>query len=242
MGAIGLEPGDEVIVSPWTMCATATSIIHWNAIPVFADIEKDTFCLDPNSVEKSISKYTKAIIAVDIFGQSSDINSLSKIAKKYKLKLISDSAQSPATFNKRSFTGTISDIGGYSLNYHKHINTGEGGIIVTNNDYYAERMRLIRNHAEAVVEDKGEKNLTNMIGFNYRMGEIEAAIGIQQLKKLNKLVKNRQFLAQRLTNGIKKLEGINVPKIRKNCTHAYYIYPLIINYKLIGVSREKIFS
>ena len=242
MGAIGLEPGDEVIVSPWTMCATATSIIHWNAIPVFADIEKDTFCLDPNSVEKSISKYTKAIITVDIFGQSSDINALSKIAKKYKLKLISDSAQSPGTFNKRSFTGTISDIGGYSLNYHKHINTGEGGIIVTNNDYYAERMRLIRNHAEAVVEDKGEKNLTNMIGFNYRMGEIEAAIGIQQLKKLNKLVKNRQFLAQRLTNGIKKLEGISAPKIRKDCTHAYYIYPLIINYKLIGVSRENIFS
>jgi len=149
IGAIDIEPGDEIIVSPWTMCASATAILHWNAIPVFADIEKETFNICPNSVLKNISKYTKAILAIDIFGHSCDLDSLQKIADEYNLKLITDSAQSPGSLYKGKYTGTRSDVGGYSLNYHKHIQTGEGGVIVTNDKKIYEKLQLIRNHAEA---------------------------------------------------------------------------------------------
>jgi len=181
VGAIGIEPGDEVIVPTWTMCATATAILNWNAIPVFADIESDTFNIDPSSIEKNISPYTKAIMAVDIFGHSCDIDSIMQIAEKYDLTVIGDTAQAPGTFNNNRMTGTIGHVGGFSLNRHKHIQTGEGGICVTNDKKIYEKLQLIRNHAEAVVEDKDVVELTNMVGYNFRLGEIESAIGIEQL-------------------------------------------------------------
>tara|TARA_B110000037_G_C17087984_1_gene492780 strand:+ start:633 stop:1916 length:1284 start_codon:yes stop_codon:yes gene_type:complete len=240
VGSIGIEPGDEIITSPFTMCATATSILHWNAIPVFADIERDTFNLDPISVEKNITSQTKAILAVDIFGHSCDVKKLSDLAKKYNLKLIIDSAQSPGALYNQKYAGTICDIGGYSLNYHKHIHTGEGGIIVTNDDKIAMNLRLIRNHAEAVVGGIGLENISNMIGYNFRLGEIECAIGIQQLDKLDKLVKSRQEAAIKIASGLKSLKGIRLPITKENCTHSYYIFPIILDIKTLGLSRKKI--
>lgn len=240
VGAIGIEPGDEVIVSPWTMCASATAILHWNAIPVFADIEPVTFCLDPKSVEANITPHTKAIMAVDIFGQSADMDALMTIASKHGLKVISDTAQAPGALYKGKYAGTIAHVGGYSLNYHKHIHTGEGGILVTDDDKIAERMQLIRNHAEAVVGDKGVTDLSNMIGHNFRLGEIECAIGIEQLKKLKTLVTGRQKAAERLTARLACLPGLRTPGIRKNCTHAYYVYPLVLEIEKLGIGREMI--
>ena len=240
VGAIGIEPGDEVIVSPWTMCASATAILHWNAIPVFADIEPDTFCLDPKSVEANISPYTKAIIAVDIFGHSSDMDVLNLIARKHGLKIISDTAQAPGAIYKGKYAGTLSDVGGYSLNYHKHIHTGEGGILVTNDDEIAERLRLIRNHAEGVVGGKGTTNLSNMIGYNFRLGEMECAIGIEQLKKLKSIVLSRQAMAKQLNEGLKNLPGIHLPVVREDCTHVYYVYPLVLDIESLPVSRDRL--
>ena len=240
VGAVGIEPGDEVITTPWTMCATATAILHWNAIPVFADIEPETFCLDPHSVEANITPYTKAILAVDIFGHSVNMDALRKIADKHGLKLITDTAQAPGTYYKGRMTGTLADVGGYSLNYHKHIHTGEGGVLVTNDDEIAERLQLIRNHAEAVVEDKGVTNLSNMLGYNFRLGEIEAAIGCEQLKKLNHFVADRQRVAARLTHGLSELPGLRIPIIMPECTHAYYMYPMVLDIEKIGVSRARI--
>ena len=240
VGAIGVEPGDEIIVTPWTMCASATAILHWNAIPVFADIEPETFCLDIASVEANITPKTKAIMSVDIFGHSADMDALMSLAKKYSLKVISDTAQAPGALYHGEYAGTLADIGGYSLNYHKHIHTGEGGILVTNNDKLADRMRLIRNHAEAVVEDKGVTNLNNMIGHNFRLGEIECAIGIEQLKKLEKLVKTRQTMAGRLIEGLQDLEGLLLPVSKNNCTHVYYALPLILDVDKLGLSRGNV--
>jgi len=239
VGAIGIEPGDEVIVSPWTMSASATAIIHWNAIPVFADIEPDTFCLDPKSVEENITPYTKAIMAVDIFGQPANMDALMDIAKRHNLKVISDSAQAPGAMYKDQYAGTLADVGGFSLNYHKHIHTGEGAIMVTNDDDIAERMQLIRNHAEVVVEDKGVTNLNNMIGHNFRLGEIECAIGIEQLKKLPAIVEKRQNLAKRLSDGLSGLAGLKTPVVRDDCTHVYYVYPLILEDRL-AIHKDKI--
>lgn len=242
VGAIGIEPGDEVIVSPWTMCASATAILHWNAIPVFADIDPETFCLCPKSVEKNITSQTKAIMSVDIFGQSADMDSLRKIADKYKLKIMSDSAQAPGALYKGQYAGTLADVGGYSLNYHKHIHTGEGGILVTNDDDIADRLCLIRNHAEAVVDAKGVADLSNMVGYNFRLGEIECAIGIEQLKKLSSLVALKQSAAEQLTKGLQGLAGLRAPFVMENCTHAYYGYPLVLDLEKLPVNRDVIHS
>jgi len=238
VGAIGIEPGDEVIVTPWTMSATATAILHWNAIPVFSDIDPDTFNLDPKSVLANITPYTKAIVVADIFGQSADMDAIMAIAAKYGLKVISDTAQSPGAFYKGRYAGTCAHVGGYSLNYHKHIHTGEGGILVTDDDEIAERLQLIRNHAEVVVGDKGVANLTNMVGYNFRLGEIESAIGIEQLKKLKGFVESRQALAEALTDGLKGLEGLRTPIVRSDRTHVYYVYPMQLDLDLLGTTRD----
>lgn len=240
LGAIGIEPGDEVIVSPWTMSASATAILVWNAIPVFADIEPETFNLDPISIEKNITPHTKAIMVPDIFGHSADLDAIMAIAKKHGLKVIEDCAQAPGALYNGKFVGTNADIGVFSLNYHKHIHTGEGGVCVTNNKELAERMQLIRNHAEAVVADREVSNYANLIGFNFRMTEIEAAIGIEQLKKLSQLVAKKQHCADRLTAGLKKLKGLKTPFIKQDCTHVYYTYPLVIDSNVLGADRETI--
>jgi dTDP-4-amino-4,6-dideoxygalactose transaminase len=240
VGAIGIEPGDEVIVSPWTMSASATAILHWNAIPVFADIDIDTYNLSPDSILKNISPQTKAIMVVDIFGQSADMDVIMEIAKKHKLKVISDTAQAPGALYGDKYAGTCADVGGFSLNYHKHIHTGEGGILVTDDDDIAERLQLIRNHAEVVVKDKGVTNLTNMVGHNFRLGEIECAMGIEQLRKLKGLVQSRQLLAERLTEGLKSLDGLKTPTQFNNRTHVYYVYAMQLDLEVLQVSRQKI--
>ena len=240
LGAIGLEPGDEVIVSPWTMCASATAILIWNAIPVFADIEEETFCLDPKSIEKNISARTKAIVVTDIFGHPARLDEIMAIAKKHNLKVIEDAAQVPGAKYHGRYAGTIGDIGVFSLNYHKHIHTGEGGVCVTNDAELAERMQLIRNHGEAVVAGKGVARIDNIIGFNFRMGELEAAIGIEQLKKLNKLIASRRAVAKRLSEGLAGLSGLITPVEKSNCDHIYYIYGMKLNLDEVGVSRDRI--
>ncbi len=240
VGAIGIEPGDEVIVTPFTMAASATAILHWNAIPVFADVDPITYCISPESVEAVISPHTKAIMAVDIFGHPSDSLRLMEIASRHGLKVITDSAQAPGAKISGEFAGTLTDIGGFSLNYHKHIHTGEGGIVVTNDDLLAENVALIRNHAEAVVGNMGKSDLTNMIGFNFRMGEIEAAIGSEQLKKLPQLINSRVALAERLTSRLRHLEGLQVHEPDPGISHVYYVYPMSIDSDHLGVQRSKI--
>jgi perosamine synthetase len=240
VGAIGIEPGDEVITTPWTMSATAAAILHWNGIPVFADIDPETYNLDPKSIEKNITPFTRAIMVADIFGQSADMDEIMKLAKRHNLKVISDTAQAPGALYKGRFAGTCADVGGYSLNYHKHIHTGEGGILVTNDDKIAERLQLIRNHAEVVVGDKGVSDISNMVGHNFRLGEIECAIGIEQLKKLGGLVKSRQALAATLSEGLQGLRGLTTPVVRSDRTHVYYVYPMQLDVGPIGVTRDRL--
>lgn len=242
-GAMDLNPGDEVIVTPNTMSATIASILHWGAIPVFCDIEGEYFNIDHTKLVKLISKKTKAIFVVDIYGHPCEYDKLNKIAKKFNLFLLSDNAQSPGAFYKKKNSSSISDIGGISLNYHKHIHTGEGGVILTNNKELYYRCCLIRNHAEAiVVDDKKIKNYSNLVGHNFRFGEIEAAMGIAQLKKLNRLVKRRQNIAKKLNNKLAQYEWLILPKVAKYCTHSYYIYPLIINTRKISINRDQILN
>lgn len=240
VGAIGLEPGDEVITTPWTMAATATAILHWNGIPIFADIDPETFNICPKSVEKLVTKKTKAIFAVDIFGQTADMQALRAIADSHGLKLLCDTAQSPGARTGDAFTGTSADIGGFSLNYHKHIHCGEGGLLVTNDDHLAQRLCLIRNHAEAVVRTEDINELSNMLGYNFRMGEIEAAIASVQLGKLQGRVESRQRIASELNAGLSGLRGLITPKVSPGATHVYYVYGLTLDIEAIGVSRARL--
>ncbi|WP_298470633.1 DegT/DnrJ/EryC1/StrS family aminotransferase [uncultured Erythrobacter sp.] len=240
VGAIGVEPGDEIITSPWTMSATAMAILHWNAIPVFADIDRESFNLDPESVRANITPRTKAIMAVDIFGQTADVAALRSIADEHGLKLLGDTAQAPGAMSDGGHTGTGYDIGGFSLNYHKHIHCGEGGILVTNDDALAERLALIRNHAESVLKPTSREQLNNMIGYNFRMGEIEAAIASVQLDKLAERVADRQRVAAELNEGLGGLEGLTTPKVAEGATHVYYVYGMTLDTEALGVSRAKI--
>ncbi|MEN8915283.1 DegT/DnrJ/EryC1/StrS family aminotransferase [Alteriqipengyuania sp.] len=240
VGAIGVEPGDEIITTPWTMSATAMAILHWNAIPVFADIDRETFNIDPESVRSLITPRTKAIMAVDIFGMTADVAALRAIADEYGLKLLGDTAQAPGALREGDFTGTGYDIGGFSLNYHKHIHCGEGGILVTNDDALAERLALIRNHAESVIKPKSRDDLANMIGYNFRMGEIEAAIASVQLDKLEERVADRQRVADQLNAGLGDLKGLTTPKVKDGATHVYYVYGMVLDTQAVGISRGKI--
>jgi perosamine synthetase len=243
VGSLGLDPGSEIITSPWTMVATATTILHWNLVPVFADIDPQTFNLDLNSVEENITNKTRAIVSPDIFGQSADIEGLLKICSKFNLVLISDSAQSPMSTRNGYFTGTASHIGGFSFNYHKHIQTGEGGMLVTDNAHFAERMQLLRNHGEMVIAQRSlDQRQFGILGMNMRLGEIEASIGSNQLKKLENSVNSRISAANRLINGIKHLEGLSLPVIAEGNTHVFYVFGICINQKSIGVSQKRIFD
>jgi len=238
VGAIGTEVGEEIIVSPYTMAASATAPLVYGAVPVFADIEPDCFCLDPAAVEAAITSRTRAILVVDIFGQPYDAEAINAIAQKHGLYVIEDTAQAPGAMFRERHAGTLADIGVYSLNYHKHIHTGEGGVIVTDDDSLADKVRLIRNHAEAVVQDKGCTDLVNMVGFNYRLTELQAAIGRCQLGKLGRLVADRQANCVYLSKKLAEIPAIVSPAVRRDCTHVYYDHACRFLEEVAGVSRE----
>jgi len=231
-GAIGLQPGDEVIVTPWSMTCSATVPLIFGALPVFADIEEDYFCLDPEDIKRKITKKTKAIIVVSLFGQpySQEIND---IAKEHGIYIIEDAAQAPGAMYKKRFTGTLGDIGVFSFNYGKHINSGEGGMITTNNSKLAFQCRLMMNHGEAVQNDMMNNTLTDnfiqhVVGFNFRMTELTAAVVIEQLKKFDDLLEKRLANVYQLDNTIANGNfPIKSNPVRENCFHTYYVLPYI---------------
>jgi len=238
LGAVDLNPGDEVIVSPFSMSVSATAPLVWNAIPIFADIDPQTFNLSPASVEACITPRTKAIVVVHLFGQPADMDAIGAIAARSGLKVIEDCAQSPYAVYRGRPVGTLSDIGVFSLNYHKHIHTGEGGIITTNDASLCERIQLIRNHAEAVVEAKGVSNLSNMLGFNFRLGEVEAAIGRIQLVKGHSLVEKRIANVRYIEAHLSDLAGFSPAPVESANRHVYYVHPFLYDESRLGVSRE----
>ncbi len=237
VAACGLGPGDEVIVSPYTMTASATAILMQNAVPVFADIHPKTFCMDPESVRRRITPQTKAIMMVDIFGQPAHWDELWAIAREHNLKIIEDAAQAAhARYHDRK-AGTLGDIGVISLNYHKIIHSGEGGVMLTSDPDLARRAQLIRNHGEVVVEEFNLSNLANTFGSNYRMTEIEASIARVQLGRLPGLFEHRARLARYLTKKLAGYSLIEMPHLEPDVTSAYYVFAVKLSPEL-GISRS----
>lgn len=239
IGALGIRPGDEVIVSSYTMSASALAPIIYGAVPVFADVDYDNYGLSPESIEKCITPRTRAIIIVHIFGNPAKMAEVMAIAKKYGLYVIEDCAQAPLAKYGNKYVGSFGDIGVFSLNYHKHIHTGEGGVIVTNNEKLAERIYLIRNHGENVAEPIGVSDFFNTYGYNFRMTEMEAAIGIEQLKKLPELVDARIKNAEYLNSQLSQLDFLNGPVISELAVHVYYLQPFKYNSEITGIHRNK---
>lgn len=238
MGAIGISPGDEVIVPATTMSATVVAPLFYGGIPVFADIEDTTFCIDPASVRAAITDRTRAILAVNLFGHPAALAELRALADANGIYLVEDSAQAPCAFENGARAGAVGHIGVFSLNYHKHIHTGEGGVCVTEDADLARRLAMIRNHGENVVEDFAVDDLTNMIGANLRLTEMSAAVGRAQLASIDRHVSVREHVAARLSEELGNLSGLRVPTVRDGCRHNYYCWVLRYDDAATGVSRD----
>jgi dTDP-4-amino-4,6-dideoxygalactose transaminase len=231
-GAVELNNRD-VVVTPFSMTCSATAPILWGGEPVFADIERDYYCLNPKEVEKKLNYIVmNAIIAVDLFGQPCDYDAL----RAEGVYIIEDAAQAIGAKYKGRYAGTLADIGVFSLNLGKHLTAGEGGIIVTDNDHLAFKCRLLMNHAEAVINSANDDNVYNntnwvarhkhMYGFNLRMTEIQATIARVQLAKMDALIDARVDNVKYLCHGLQDLPCIELPHVRPGCTHTYYVMPL----------------
>ena len=242
IGALGIGYGDEVIVSPYTMTACALAPMIYGAIPVFADVEEDTGCLDPKSIRTLISQNTKAIIIVHQFGIPANMNAILEIAKEFDIKIIEDCAQAHGAKIDDKYVGTIGDIGVFSLNVNKTIQSGEGGICTTEDSDLAYRMQLIRNHGEAVVGPADYNDITNIAGYNYRLTEVSAAISREQLSKLSHLNTTRKKMVSLFLDGISEIEFLKPLNPRELDIATYYITPIRFIEDLAGINRNKFIS
>lgn len=239
VSAMGTGPGDEVIVTSYTMSASATCILMTGAVPIFVDIEPNTFCIDPVLVEQAITRYTKGIIAVNIFGHPADLDALKAIADRHNIFLVEDNAQAPDAEYKGRKASTVGDAGVFSFNRHKIMQCGEGGVMVTNDERIAFKAAAMRNHGEVAVEGLGySEDLVNTVGLNYRMTEMEAAVAICQFAKMNDLNRTRVKLANRITKQLKDISGITPPMVAEGCSHVYYFYVMKYDERIVGIPRE----
>ncbi|MFH1326445.1 MAG: DegT/DnrJ/EryC1/StrS family aminotransferase, partial [Candidatus Falkowbacteria bacterium] len=231
--ALGISVGDEVIVPTMTFVSTASSCMYLGAKPVFTDINLSTYCMDINDIEKKITKRTKAIIPVHYAGQSADLDSILKIAKKHNLRVVEDAAEAHLTKYKGRIVGGIGDIGIFSFTPSKVMTTGEGGMIVTNNKKLAEECRLIRDFYDI------KKFKYSALGFNFRMPDIMGAIGLVQLTKLEKIVKIRQKNAIKYTKELGKIDGIIIPFIEKIKWMNFQLYTIRLDLDKLTINRDE---
>ncbi|MBS3146397.1 DegT/DnrJ/EryC1/StrS family aminotransferase [Candidatus Woesearchaeota archaeon] len=234
--ALGIGEQDEVIVPSYTFTASASSILMCNATPIFCDVGRDTFNINTNNLESLITDKTKVILAVHLVGNPCDMTSIQRIASKYNLKVLEDCAQSPGAKVNNNFVGTIGDISAFSFVETKNMVTGEGGMVLTNDENYDNICRLVRSHGEILVE-KGRSYLSQILGWNYRMTEIEAAIGIEQLKKLDYLnsyrIKNSDLLEKNIN-----FDGLKPVKVLENTSSVKHVAAFTYDEQKMGVSRD----
>lgn len=222
--ACGVEAGDEVITTPFTFVATANAILMVGAKPIFVDIDEKTFNIDPAKIEAAVTKKTKAIIAVNMYGQPADYDAINAIAKKYHLFVIEDAAQSVNASYKKKKSGNLSNAGCFSLYASKNIMSAEGGIITTNDKRIYEKAKLFRHHGQS--EKKGYDYAD--LGFNYRMTDILATLAISQLNKVENITRKRQKNARFYDRALQKMREVRLPLIQNNRTHVYHQYTLRI--------------
>lgn len=220
--ACGIKEGDEVITTPFSFAATGNSILYTGAKPVFVDIDPKTFNIDPNKIENAITEKTKAIMPVQLYGQAADMDKINEIAKKHDLYVIEDAAQAHGSMYKDSKVGSIGDLACFSFYPTKNMTTSEGGMITTNDKELAEKARIFRAHGETKRYEHA------VLGYNFRMTDIAAAIGLAQLKKIDEFNQKRINNAEYLDENLKDVEGIITPKVLSGVKHVYHQYTIKI--------------
>lgn len=233
LASLDIGPGDEVIIPPFTFIATGSSILHNNAIPIFADIDDKSYTLDPESVKKQITNKTKAIVPVHLAGITTDMQPLREIAHDNDIFIVEDACQAHGARYKGQKVGSFGDLGAFSFYPSKNMTTGEGGMITTNNDDIAEQCRLIRHHGEP------SWYVYNRLGWNYRMTEIQGAIGRVQLRKIDEFIKIRNDNAKYLTDKVKEIKGINPPYVPEYCEPAFNYWIGRIQPEIIGLNKAQ---
>ncbi len=227
--AHGIGPGDEVITTPFTFIASANAILHAGATPVFVDVDPVTFCLDPDLVAAKISLKTKAILPVHLFGHAANMDALRSICARHHLFLLEDAAQAHGALYDGKKAGALGDASAFSFYATKNMTCGEGGIIVTDSEKVRRRAQQLRLHGCSPVRYYHDSQ-----GYNYKMSEIEAAIGLCQLKKLDQFNASRQANAAYLCNALRDLDWLVLPSVLQGCSHVYHQFTV----RVVGKSRD----
>jgi perosamine synthetase len=246
MYAAGVNDGDEVILPPMTFVATANAVLFQGGKPVFADVDSGTLLINPDEAKAKITARTKAIVAVDYAGQPCDYESLRAIADHHNLILIADACHSLGAEYKGQKVGSLADLSVFSFHPVKHITTGEGGMVVTNNPSYAEKMRRFRNHG--LTMDHRQRTATGTwlyemeeLGYNYRLTDFQCALGISQLKKLPGWLHRRREIARKYQEAFQKHPGIRPLILHPQVEHAYHLYVVQLDLEYLGTDRKTIF-
>ena len=251
--AAGLGPGDEAITTPMTFCATANCILYQGATPVFADVSPDTLNLDPKEVSKKVSARTKAIFAVDYAGHPAALDELGQLAKAQFQSsqgpsplLIEDACHALGAEYHGKRVGGIADMTVFSFHPVKHLTTGEGGMVATNDARLAETLRCFRNHgisSEARERQEAGQWFYEMVllGFNYRLTDIACALGLSQLEKLDANLARRREIAAQYASAFRDLSAILVPAVRDGVNPAWHLYPIRLNLGILSAGRSEIF-
>jgi len=233
--ALEIKEGDEVLVPSFTFVATANAVEYQKAKPVFVDIDINTFNIDPEKIEEKITHKTKAIIPVHLFGLPAEMTKIMEIAKRYNLKVVEDSACAVGSLYHGKHVGRFGQTGCFSFHPRKAISTGEGGMVVTDNEELAEKIKALRDHGATSSEmgwyENGEFVLPeyNLVGYNYRMTDIQGALGIAQMNKLDRILERRKQLAHRYNEGLKDIKGLSLPIEPEGLYHTYQSYVILIH-------------
>lgn len=234
--ALGVGKGDEVIVPDITWIATAAPVCYVGAKPVFADVEEDTWCLSPSSVEKNISPKTKAIIMVDLYGNVPDVNGIKKIAEKYKIPIIEDAAEAIGSSYNNLKAGSLGCIGTFSFHGSKTMTTGEGGMLVTNDkDIYSKCLKF-RDHGRA-ISDKMFWN--DLVAFKYKMSSMQAALGIAQLERIEELVNHKREIFYWYEKNLKGIDRIKLNCEKVGIKNSYWMVTIVWEHEVYGITKEE---
>jgi UDP-4-amino-4,6-dideoxy-N-acetyl-beta-L-altrosamine transaminase len=234
MFAAGVTKEDEIICSPITFVASTNAGIYLGAKPIFVDMDKETYCIDINKIEEKITSRTKVIVPVDYAGYPVDIKKINEIAKKYNLVVIEDAAHALGAEIDGVKVGTHADMTMFSFHPVKHITTGEGGIITTNNEEYYEKLKIFRSHGITKDETKLTRNdgpwyyEMQYLGYNYRITDIQCALGRSQLRKLESFIERRIEIAKKYDEAFKDNSNIQLPPKSENTRHVYHLYPILV--------------
>ena len=247
MAALGVGPGDEVIVPPLTFVATANAVVFQGGRPVFADIDPQTLLLDPGEVEKKITPRTKGVIAVDYAGQPCDYDALRDLARRQGLFLVADACHSLGAEYRGRRVGTLADLTVFSFHPVKHLTTGEGGMVVTDDRELAARMRRFRNHGlDCDHHQRAQQGTWRYemveLGYNYRLSDFQCALGLSQLRRLPKFLARRREIARRYDQALEGVPSLSLPRVRPEVSHAYHLYVILLNLERLQHDREAIFQ